>query len=48
MSPFVRLENPRRLIGGTESSREPRLPSVYSLERSDPDVPSLRTPTGRR
>jgi hypothetical protein len=35
-----------RLIGGTGASREVRLPSDYSLERSDPDVLVLRCPNG--
>jgi hypothetical protein len=35
-----------RLIGGTGASREPRLPSGYSLDRSDPDVLVLRCPHG--
>ena len=35
-----------RLIGGTGASREPRLPSGYSLERSDPDVLVLRCSHG--
>jgi hypothetical protein len=33
-----------RLIGGTGSSREVRLPPGYSLDRSDPDVLVLRCP----
>jgi hypothetical protein len=36
-----------RLIGGTGSSREARLPPGYSLERSDPDVWVLRCPQGK-
>ena len=35
-----------RLVGGTGSSKEPRLPPGYSLERSDPDVSVLRCPHG--
>jgi hypothetical protein len=35
-----------RLIGGTGSSKELRLPPGYSLERSDPDVWVLRCPHG--
>jgi hypothetical protein len=35
-----------RLIGGTGAPREPRLPSGYSLDRSDPDVLVLRSPQG--
>ena len=35
-----------RLVTGTGSSEEPRLPPGYSLERSDPDVQVLRCPHG--
>ena len=35
-----------RLVGGTGSSEEPRLPPGYSLDRSDPDVLILRCPHG--
>ena len=35
-----------RLIGGAGASREPRLPSGYSLDHSDPDVLVLRSPHG--
>ena len=35
-----------RLLGGTGSSEEPRLPPGYSLDRSDPDVLILRCPQG--
>ena len=35
-----------RLIGGTGASREPRLPSGYTLDLSDPDVLVLRCPHG--
>ena len=35
-----------RLIIGTGSSREVRLPPGYRLERSDPDVLVLRCPHG--
>jgi hypothetical protein len=35
-----------RLITGTGSSREVRLPPGYSLDRSDPDVLILRCPNG--
>ena len=35
-----------RLIGGTGAFREVRLPSGYSLDRSDPDVLVLRCPHG--
>jgi hypothetical protein len=35
-----------RLITGTGSSREVRLPPGYSLDRSDPDVLVLRCPDG--
>jgi len=44
--PFVVPENPMRLVRGTGSSRELRLPPGYSLERSDPDVLLLRGPHG--
>jgi hypothetical protein len=33
-----------RLLGGTGSPEEPRLPPGYSLDRSDPDVLILRCP----
>ena len=33
-----------RLVGGTGSPEEPRLPPGYSLDRSDPDVLILRCP----
>jgi len=35
-----------RLIGGTGASRDPRLPSGYRLDRSDPDVLVLVCPQG--
>ena len=35
-----------RLVGGTGAFREGRLPSGYSLGRSDPDVLVLRCPHG--
>ena len=35
-----------RLIGGTGPSKEPRLPTGYSLDRSDPDVLVLLCPQG--
>jgi hypothetical protein len=35
-----------RLIGGTGSSKELRLPSGYTLDLSDPDVLVLRCPHG--
>ena len=35
-----------RLIGGTGSSEEPRLPPGYSLDRSDPEVLVLVCPHG--
>ena len=46
MRPFVAPENPMRLVVGTGSSKEPRLPPSYSLDRSDPDVLVLRCPRG--
>ena len=33
-----------RLVGGTGSPEEPRLPPGYTLDRSDPDVLILRCP----
>jgi hypothetical protein len=35
-----------RLVGGTEPSKELRLPPGYSLDRSDHDVLVLRYPDG--
>ena len=35
-----------RLVGGTGSSKEVRLPPGYSLDHSDPDVLVLRCPHG--
>ena len=35
-----------RLIGGTKSPEEPRLPPGYVLDRSDPDVLVLVCPQG--
>jgi hypothetical protein len=35
-----------RLVGGTGSPEEPRLPPGYTLDRSDPDVLVLRSPHG--
>jgi len=35
-----------RLVGGTGSPEEPRLPPGYSLDRSDPDVWVLLCPQG--
>jgi hypothetical protein len=46
MRPFVAPENPMRLVVGTGSSKEPRLPPGYSLDHSDPDVLVLRAPHG--
>ena len=46
MRPFVALEKLMRLITGTGSSMEVRLPPGYSLDRSDPDVLVLRCPNG--
>jgi hypothetical protein len=46
MRPFVRLDNSMRLVGGTGASKDPRLPSGYSLDHSDPDVLVLRCPHG--
>jgi hypothetical protein len=36
-----------RLIGGTGDFRDPRLPSGYRVDRSDPDVLVLRCPHGK-
>jgi hypothetical protein len=36
-----------RLVGGTGSSKELRLPPGYSLDHSDPDVLVLLCPQGR-
>ena len=46
MRPFVAAGNPMRLVGGTGSSEELRLPPGYSLDRSDPDVLVLLCPHG--
>jgi hypothetical protein len=35
-----------RLVGGTGSPEEPRLPPGYALDRSDPDVLVLLCPYG--
>jgi len=35
-----------RLVGGTGSPEEPRLPPGYTLDRSDPDVLVLLCPQG--
>jgi hypothetical protein len=40
------LGSPMRLVGGTGSSREGRLPPGYNLDHSDPDVLVLRCPRG--
>jgi hypothetical protein len=36
-----------RLIGGTGAFRDPRLPSGYRVDRSDPDLLVLRCPEGK-
>ena len=46
MRPFTAPENPMRMVAGTESSKEVRLPPGYSLDLSDPDVLVLRCPHG--
>jgi hypothetical protein len=46
MHPFAALEKLMRLIGGTASSREVRLPPGYRVDHSDPDVLVLRCPDG--
>jgi hypothetical protein len=47
MHPFAALEKLMRLIKGTASSREVRLPPDYRLDHSDPDVWVLRCPNGK-
>jgi hypothetical protein len=47
MRPFAALEKPMRLIGGTGSPEEVRLPPGYVLDRSDPDVWVLLCPHGK-
>jgi len=42
----VALGSPMRLVGGTGSSKEVRLPPGYSLDLSDTDVLILRCPHG--
>jgi hypothetical protein len=44
MHPFAALEKLMRLIKGTASSREVRLPPGYRVDRSDPDVLVLLCP----
>jgi hypothetical protein len=46
MRPLVTPENLMRLVGGTGSSKEPRLPPGYVLDHSDPDVLLLHCPQG--
>ena len=46
MRPFDALEKLMRLIKGTGSSRELRLPPGYRVDRSDPEVLVLRSPDG--
>jgi hypothetical protein len=46
MRPFDALEKLMRLIKGTGSSREVRLPPGYRVDRSDPDILVLRSPDG--
>jgi hypothetical protein len=46
MRPLVALESPRRLVGGTGSSKEGRPAPGYSLDHSDPDVLVLLCPHG--
>ena len=45
-APVCSARNPMRLVGGTGSPKEPRLPPGYSLDHSDPDVLVLRCPHG--
>ena len=47
MRPFVAPENPMRLVVGTGSSKEPRLPPGYRVDHSDADVLVLRCPHGK-
>jgi hypothetical protein len=44
MRPFVAPENPMRLVGGAGSSKKPRLPPGYRVDRSDPEVLVLLCP----
>ena len=44
---FVAPENLIRLVGGTGSSKELRLPPGYRLDHSDSDVLVLRCPHGK-
>jgi hypothetical protein len=46
MHPFAALRKLMRLIKGTASSREVRLPPGYRVEGSDPEVLVLRSPEG--
>jgi hypothetical protein len=46
MRPFVVLEKPMWLVGGTGSSKQLRLPPGYSLGLSEPDVLVLRCSRG--
>ena len=41
------MGNPMRLIGGTGSSKEGRLPPGYRIDHSDPDVLVLLCPNGK-
>ena len=43
---LVALENPLRLVTATGPFKEGRLPPVYSLDLSDPDVLVLVCPHG--
>jgi hypothetical protein len=46
MHPFAALEKLMRLLTGSRSSREVRLPPGYRVDHSDPDVLALRCPGG--
>ena len=46
MSPSEDHGKPVRLVGGTGSPDEPRLPPGYNLDLSDPDVLVLLCPDG--
>jgi hypothetical protein len=47
MSPSEAQRKSMRLVGGTGSSKEVRLPPGYRVDHSDPDVLVLRCPHGK-
>jgi hypothetical protein len=47
MNPLEVQRKSMRLVGGTGSSKEGRLPPGYRVDRSDPDVLVLRCPHGK-